>query len=622
MLAVVVFGSVAVWAETNSIPWRLPSYTLNARAMSVRNVFDTFGVAEGVPVMMSDSVAGVVSGVFRNMPAVEFLDRVATVNNLIWYYDGAQIYVYSAGESVTRLIDLKYMKGGEVQTMLKELNVEDARYPIKTAQNDELIMVSGPPRYVELVCEMIARADTLREQRTFNEVEVRLFPLKYTWADNVSFSVSTPESAVPLKGIAQLLQEMTKSEGGAREQDGTNAMSRSEIEANRMGLNTKAVILPENRLNAVMVRDVATKMPMYERLIRQLDKPTKLLEIGITTLELTKEDALDWQMSLSGSGNKTEGDDGNEHTFGAGQVIDNILLPAALSGTGLSGAYTLVANNYKLGASITALKTKGKTRSISRTSLLTMNNLGASITDTQSYNAKVVGEKVASLQSVSAGTTFKVKPRAVKSSDANVNHRVWMTLEIQDGGFESAKVDGMPMTRSTTLTTQTVLNEGQSIILAGYMRELEGESGWGIPYLRDIPYLGWLFGGKSHSNQYVQRFFIMTPRVIELTGPDTPLDQARWQHDVREVERIQSSAEEIDSERKLRKIEGEEARQILEEKSAQKLDRREAEIDRDRRQRGLETRQAEDQLERDIRYWLDEFERQDREYLEQRRRDR
>ena len=270
-----VFVGVRAAASTNDVPWRVPLYSLNAKAMSVRDVFNTFGVAEGVPVLMSDAVEGKVSGVFTDVPAVEFMDRIATINNLVWYYDGATLFVNSSAETRTILIDLKYMKANEVVAMLKELGVEDRRFPLKKAQNDELIMVSGPPRYVSLVAEMIARADKLREQRTFNEVEVRLFPLKYTWADTVSFSVSTPESSVPLKGVAELLEEMTKT--ADRFRDGTNALSRAESEREAMGIKFEPTILAENRLNAVMVRDVSTRMPMYERLIRELDKPTKLL---------------------------------------------------------------------------------------------------------------------------------------------------------------------------------------------------------------------------------------------------------------------------------------------------------------------------------------------------------
>ena len=141
------------------------------------------------------------------MPAQEFLERVCTMHNLIWYYDGAALYICSSGEVVSQLLDLAYMKAGDVRAMLRELGVEDSRFPIKTANNDELIMVSGPPRYVELVLQMIEKADRLKQLRTFNEIETRIFPLVNTWADNVSFRSSDPESGAQIRGVAQILTD-------------------------------------------------------------------------------------------------------------------------------------------------------------------------------------------------------------------------------------------------------------------------------------------------------------------------------------------------------------------------------------------------------------------------------
>ena len=178
-------------AQAAEIPWKTPAYTLVARDMDLRTALDTFAVAQGLSVVMSPSVAGVFSGDFKDVPPAGFLDTLATTHNLIWYYDGAALYLYGAGEVATMLIDLQYMKAGEVRSMLAELGVEDSRFPLKTTSNGELIMVSGPPRYVALVAEMIAKADKLREARTFNEVETRIFPLVNTWADDVSFRVSS-----------------------------------------------------------------------------------------------------------------------------------------------------------------------------------------------------------------------------------------------------------------------------------------------------------------------------------------------------------------------------------------------------------------------------------------------
>ena len=584
-----------------SIPWKLPSYTLVARDMDLRAALDTFAVAEGLSVVMSPSVAGRFSGDFKDVPPGEFLDRMATTHNLMWYYDGAALYVCGAGEIATMLIDLRYMKAGEVRSMLAELGVEDSRFPLKTASNDELVMVSGPPRYVSLVAEMIARADSLREKRTFNEVEARIFPLVHTWADDITFKANSPESTLQLRGVARILEEImaTASTGNTREAALTNEVS--VLEAGQMSAY-HPVIRPENRLNAVIVRDVVSRMPMYEKLIRQLDVPQKLVEIDVTTVELSRKDALDWQLSLSMSTSHGHSD------IGGGQNAGNIFSPAEIAGRGLAGALTHVHSAYALAASLTALREKGKARSVSRTSLLTVNNLAAEMSDTQSYHAKVVGTEVAALESVSAGTRLQVKPRILPAPSTNVPNQVWLSLELGDGGFEAITVDAMPMTRSSNLQTQTAVFEDESIVLAGYLRDIEESAGWGIPYLRDIPWIGWIFGGASTRSETVQRLFILTPHVIDLDVEMLARLQAARQRDVSLAEALEDNAEVTDEYRKRRDLEREHSSERRHEKWEDAIERRRAELDHARNVRQIERERASRLLESDIRRWEEEEE--------------
>ena len=587
-------------APLESIGWKVPRYSMTARAMDVRQALDSFAVAQGIQVLCSEAVVGSFSGNFKDVPAAEFLDRLAAMHNLTWYYDGASIFVSSVSESLTTLIDLRYMKAAEVTAMLKELGVEDARFPLKTASDGELIMVYGPPRYVALVTEMINKADKLREQRTFTEVETRLFPLSHTWADNVSFSASGSESSVTIKGVAYLLQEIMGVSVTGKYRDSTNEVERAGAEmSGERGSALSPIIRPENRLNAVLVRDVATRMPMYERLIRELDVPQKLVEIQVTTVELSKDDSLDWQLSL-----KVTGEHG-DFNGGVGQNAANLFDAATLSGKGLAGAASYLGKDVNVSASLSTLRQKGKARNISRTSILTMNNLAAAMTDTQSYHAKVVGQEVASLEEVSAGTRLELKPRIIEppKGSTNVPTQVWLSMILQDGGFETLTVDNMPMTRTSTLETQASLPENESLLLAGYFRDIEEEVGWGIPYLRDIPYIGWIFGGASRKKETVQRLFILTPHVINANEPDITTSMATRQRDIADVEGLQEALESKDDERKLREIDRKERREKREEAVDLKLDRREAEVEYSRRLRELERREADDVLKGDKKAW-------------------
>ena len=612
ILGLLLAGAVPA-APLESVAWKVPHYSLTARAMDVRQALDAFAVAQGIQVLCSEAVAGSFSGNFKDVPAAEFLDRLAAMHNLTWYYDGASIFVSAVSESVTALIDLRYMKAAEVTAMLKELGVEDARFPLKTASDGELIMVYGPPRYVALVTEMINKADKLREQRTFTEVETRLFPLSHTWADNVSFSASSSESSVTIKGVAFLLQEIMGLTTGGKLREASGDTNQVTTAGTDMGDRTAPlapVIRPENRLNAVLVRDAATRMPMYERLIRELDVAQKLVEIQITTVELSKDDSLDWQLSLKVAGHRGEFDGA------AGQNAGNLFDSASLGGKGLAGAASYLGRHVDVSASLSALRQKGKARNISRTSILTMNNLAASMTDTQSYHAKVVGKEVAALEEVSAGTRLELKPRIIEppKGQTNAAARIWLSMVLQDGGFETLTVDDMPMTRTSTLETQAALPENDSLLLAGYFRDIDEEVGWGIPYLRDIPYLGWLFGGSSRKKSTVQRLFILTPHVVDAGEPGITQSMATRQRDISDAEDLQEALEVGDDERKLREIDRKELREKREESVDRKLERREAEIDRDRKYRALERQEADAALKDEKKAWAAELKAREEAY--------
>lgn len=622
LLTILMLVSFACFGDgkpmADSIPWKTPAYSLVARSMPLREALETFGTAQGISVVMSKAVAGTFSGSFKDVPAGEFLDRIATAYNLIWYYDGAALYVYASGEVQTFLLDLKYMKAGEVRALIKELGVEDTRFPIKTASNDELIMVSGPPRYVALVSEIIAKADKLRELRTFNEVEARVFPLVNTWADDVSFSVSNPESSVTIRGVARMLEDIMSSSSEAKIREAsTNGTNEASVNDGAI-TPFQPIIRPDNRLNAVIVRDVVTRFPMYEKLIKELDVPQKLVEIGVTVVEMSREDALDWQLSLK-SESETSG--GVRGTFG--QNAKNLFDGASVAGKGLAGAITYLGEDVDVSASLSALREKGRARSISRTSLLTLNNLAAQLTDTQSYHARVVGTEVATLEEVTAGTKLQIKPRIVRSSDTNMPRRVWLTMELQDGGFESVTVDAMPMTRTSTLETQASVLENHSILLAGYMRDIKESAGWGIPFLRDIPLIGWLFGGASYRDETVQRLFILTPYIVDADAPDFVREQATRQRDITLEESLESDKDSDDAERAERQERIEEMRLIREEmyKESHRRNSKEREFRKEQRKDAQKDEREAWQKGFDERKELYEDERKARDEAERKARD-
>ena len=62
--------------------------------------------------------------------------------------------------------------------------------------------------------------------------------------------------------------------------------------------------------------------------------------------------------------------------------------------------------------------------------------------------------------------------------------------------------------------TSLVVNDGQTIVLGGIMRNKHITSGSGIPFLKDIPGLGLLFGSTTKEVKKTELILLLTPHVI------------------------------------------------------------------------------------------------------------
>ena len=565
-------------AEPSQIPWKTATYSYTARQAPVSEVLTNFAAAQGIGLNLPQGLPKLlVSGNFHDCKPQKFLEQVCGICNLIWYYDGAGLYICTPAEMRSSLLELRYMKADDVIEILRELDVEDSRFPMARTKDNALIKISGPPRYVELIQELVAKADSLRRNRLSRDEEVRIFKLKHAWADDVTLGSGDAlngSGGTSVRGVASILQELmgvnnarsrlqTKDQqDNAKRPEDMTADERAKDELERLSSNG-AQILADKRLNAVIVRDSKARMPYYEQLIQELDVPIRMVEIAVTILDIDKSALLDWELRLKALGGK------RKSRIGAGLDVDNLALPETLTGLGLTGALTYVNNTYSLATSIAALEEKGKARTISRPSLLTLDNVTATLQDTKSYHAKVVGKEVVDLTQVSTGIVLTVQPRIVDLPRQEVeegmpmppSYEIWMTLQIQDGDFETVAVDDLPMSHDSTLETQAGVQEGQCLLIGGYMHESVVEKAWGIPFLRSIPWIGWLFGGIGKDKSIMQRMFLLSPRMVVFNHLSSdPIESSVKHRDVRIENDIQDEFRRRDHQRDVDEQERDELR--------------------------------------------------------------
>ena len=75
-------------------------------------------------------------------------------------------------------------------------------------------------------------------------------------------------------------------------------------------------------------------------------------------------------------------------------------------------------------------------------------------------------------------------------------------------------MDQIPIVRRSTISTQAIINDGQALLIAGYAQESTESDESGVPGLSSVPILGRAFKFSGARKNRVDRFFLLTPRVV------------------------------------------------------------------------------------------------------------
>lgn len=73
---------------------------------------------------------------------------------------------------------------------------------------------------------------------------------------------------------------------------------------------------------------------------------------------------------------------------------------------------------------------------------------------------------------------------------------------------------GVPVTDSRLVDTRFVVNDRETIVIGGLLKERVRKDESGVPVLMDIPLLGKLFRGETTSRENVELLVFMTPRIV------------------------------------------------------------------------------------------------------------
>jgi len=272
----------------------------------------------------------------------------------------------------------------------------------------------------------------------------------------------------------------------------------------------------DERRNVVMTVTTPSNYKSILALLKELDTPAKqvLMEATIAELTLSGELSMGFEFFI-----KQKVKDGTLDISTLGDVLKP--LSPTLGPVG-SGGLTVqyISASEKIAALLDALQTDSKINILSRPRLMVLNNQEATIqvgSDVPTITSQVSAPDISTgtpsiLQNIqyrSTGVILRIKP--------TINSRGLLTLDIAQEVSTSTSTDPTNLT-PTILTrkvqTSVVAADGQTVVLGGIMQENNTGGSTKVPWVGDIPVLGFFFRKDTTKKDKTELIILISPRIL------------------------------------------------------------------------------------------------------------
>ena len=279
----------------------------------------------------------------------------------------------------------------------------------------------------------------------------------------------------------------------------------------------KPSITEDKETNSLIIIATPEQMETLKTIIKALDIPKMQVYVKAKILEISN-------LKASQIGNKLGLYAGSGGSSGLYTMSANMGGPAiAFDVTSLGLSIPTIKQGLALGATIDLLETFGAAKKLSEPSILCINNTPSTIYVGKTISVKT-GQTTSTSTSVSysrqdVGLTLQIKPRI--DSDNKVSLDVKAVIEdILPGSPDLT----LPTTSKRDIKTTTIVNNGQSIIIGGLVRNNNDITVKKVPLLGDIPVLGALFRHKEINEDKTTLVIVLTPYIVKQS---TDLDKLR-----------------------------------------------------------------------------------------------
>ena len=265
------------------------------------------------------------------------------------------------------------------------------------------------------------------------------------------------------------------------------------------------------RNNQIILTDTAEKISQAKDIVEAIDKVTPQVIIEARIVEantnFVREIGFDW-----GTITLEDFDFGNVATFGPTSfTADNI--PANFNNLGSIGFNfaTLTGTTFSIvDAKIQAADVEGTTNIVSSPKIVTLDNKKAKIKQ---------GFEVPYLERDSSGNAtvnFKDVDLLLEvTPNVTPDNRIVMEIYVTKNDLVDPTADE-PALSTNEAETEILVDDGDTIVIGGILKDTRNWAESGIPGLRKIPALGWLFKSNKTEERKNELLIFITPQIVKL----------------------------------------------------------------------------------------------------------
>ena len=317
--------------------------------------------------------------------------------------------------------------------------------------------------------------------------------------------------------IAKLLTENAKTGNAGGGGGGVSGSAGGASVTSSSGfLSPRGSVSYDARTNTLLLIDIPRKITEIKKLIAVLDRPVEqvLIEARVVIALDTFARELGVRFGISDRNGIDPTDPGTTNSIGFGSDLP-IINPAGILNFGL------LTSNMQLDLELQAMEQQGKGETISNPRVITANQKEAIIKQ---------GEEIGyvTIQQSATGNVGEIPTATVQFKDVLLELRVTPTI-TQDGrvfmnvfvkkdevkAFLSTPSGDVPQITKREVSTAVLVDNGQTVVIGGVYEFKNRDDVDKVPWLGDIPFLGYLFKKQSKALDKSELLIFLTPRVLK-----------------------------------------------------------------------------------------------------------